>query len=510
MKLQTAKASSWVLGAINSLLSLFLIAEAYLSLQWRIVHDGPILFYMGWLIRKFDYIPFRDFFDMNMPGAHWISALLGTVFGFYDPGYRRADLFILAITLVLIFLWLRSFGFLPAWSAAVVFGLVYLQYGPGMSLQREFLILPFLLAALIIFPMHDFSKELWRLIVSGIFLGLAAMIKPQSGLLIIVLLPVILFSRQEKKQKFLPANLFILCCGLPFLASIIYLGLNNALPDFFETAARYWPLYSEINGRLEINGSANHFFEILDGVKSIGLTSLWLIPASLGFFSIVKNQSHLFENRLKAALMAGGVASSLIGVIIANKYWEYHWLPFIFFLILLASAGQTAFVTSAHRLRVWAPAVCLILVMIILLRPSNEFRLQLNGQELPPPQGGRVDEIVDYLEKNLQTGDTVQSLDWSNGAVHAMLAAKARPATRYLYDFHFYHHISSPEIQHLRQDLIANLNQSKPKVLIQFIDDRPWVNGPDTSREFPELQQFINDNYSLDKEKNGYRLWLRK
>jgi len=510
MKLQTAKASSRVLGAINSLLSLFLIAEAYLSLQWRIVHDGPILFYMGWLIRKFGYIPFRDFFDMNMPGAHWISALLGAVFGFSDPGYRRADLFILAITLLLIFLWLRSFGYLPAWSAAVVFGLVYLQYGPGMSLQREFLILPLLLAMLIIFPMRDLSKELRRLIVSGFFLGLAAMIKPQSGLLIFVLISVILFSKQERKQKILHASLFILGCGLPFLTSIIYLGLNNALPDFFETATRYWPLYTEINGRLEINGSANHFFEILDGVKSIGLKSLWLFPAGFGFFSIIKNKSHLYENRLKAALMAGGVVSSLIGVIIANKYWEYHWLPFIFFLILLSSAGLYTFNTLAHRLMVWAFTVSLILVMIILLKPSNEFWLQMNGQELPPPQGGRVDEIANYLEKNLQPGDTVQPLDWSNGAVHAMLTAKARLATRYLYDFHFYHHISNPEIQHLRQDLIVNLTLSKPKIIIQFIGDRPWVNGPDTSREFPELQQFVNDNYLLDIEKNGYRLWLRK
>ena len=152
MKLLQANVFQWILGAINALLSIFLAIEAYFSLQWQIVHDGPILFYMGWLIRNFGYVPFRDFFDMNMPGAHWISALLGTVFGFTDPGYRHADLFILAITLCLIFLWLRSYGSLPAWSGAVVIGLVYLQYGSGMSLQREFLILPFLLASLLIFP----------------------------------------------------------------------------------------------------------------------------------------------------------------------------------------------------------------------------------------------------------------------------------------------------------------------------------------------------------------------
>jgi hypothetical protein len=510
MKLQSMKVSIWIPGVINFLLSIFLMAEAYLSLQWQIIHDGPILFYMGWLIRKFGFIPYRDFFDMNMPGAHWISALLGTVFGFSNPGYRRADLFILAVTLALVFLWLRSFGILPAWSGAVIFGLAYLQYGPGMSLQREFLILPFLLAALILFPLQGFSKKMWQLFASGIFLGLAVLIKPQSGLMLFIFMAAIVFSKQEKSQRLLSATLFTLGCGLPFLVSLVYLGLNQALPAFIETSTRYWPLYTAINGRLEINTGVNPLLEILDGLKSIGSPGLWLIPAGLGFFSVVMNRTHLQENRLKAAFMAGGAFSSLLGVIIANKYWEYHWLPFIFFMILLSSTGLSSFVNSTKSSINWAPAVSLILVMIVLLRPSVEFWLQINGQPLPAPEGGRVDEISKYLVNNLQPGDTVQPLDWSNGAVHAMLAAKAVPATRYLYDFHFYHHISEPEIQFLRQDLISQLTRSKPKLIIQFVEDRPWVNGPDTTREFSELQQFIKNNYFPDKERNGYIIWQRK
>ena len=213
---------------------------------------------------------------------------------------------------------------------------------------------------------------------------------------------------------------------------------------------------------------------------------------------------------MKSALMAGAAVSSLLGVIIANKYWEYHWLPFIFFLILLSAAGLSSISIQPKQTRNWVNAASFIIVLILLLRPSNEFLLQINGNPLPPPQGGRVSEIADYLEKNLEPGDTVQPLDWSNGAVHAMLAARARPATRYLYDFHFYHHVSNPEIQFLRQDLLTHLAESKPKIIIQFIDDRPWVNGPDTTRVFPELQQFIQEKYYLDIEKNGYQLWQRK
>ena len=48
----------------------------------------------------------------------------------------------------------------------MIFGIVYLQYGPGMSLQREFLIFPFLLASLLVFPLNNLSGKPWPVIVS--------------------------------------------------------------------------------------------------------------------------------------------------------------------------------------------------------------------------------------------------------------------------------------------------------------------------------------------------------
>jgi hypothetical protein len=122
---------------------------------------------------------------------------------------------------------------------------------------------------------------------------------------------------------------------------------------------------------------------------------------------------------------------------------------------------------------------------------------------------GRVDKIAEYLRVNLQPGDTVQPLDWSNGAVQAMLLAEAKPATRYLYDFYFYHHVSNPEIQYMRKDLLEKLEITRPKIIIQFFSDRPWVEGFDTSRKFPLLDLYLLNNYYLDFERDGYRLWMR-
>ena len=142
-----------------------------------------------------------------------------------------------------------------------------------MSLQREFLILPFLLASLLVFPLNNLSGKPWLVIVSGIlFLDLAAIIKPQAGLLFIVLVCVILFSSIERKAEISKMWHFHSWLWIAFPGVHGLSGVNQALPAFIETATRYWPLYTAINGGLEINTRANPLLGVLEGMKSFGLS----------------------------------------------------------------------------------------------------------------------------------------------------------------------------------------------------------------------------------------------
>ena len=94
------------------------------------------------------------------------------------------------------------------------------------------------------------------------------------------------------------------------------------------------------------------------------------------------------------------------------------------------------------------------------------------------PKNGRVDEIAVWLDTNLEKGDLVQPLDWvEGGSIHAMLLANAKLATKYMYDYHFYHHISRDYIQKLRDDFIEELKKSNPRYLISIIEPIktwPW------------------------------------
>jgi len=117
-------------------------------------------------------------------------------------------------------------------------------------------------------------------------------------------------------------------------------------------------------------------------------------------------------------------------------------------------------------------------------------------------------EIANFLDRKLKDGDTVQPLDWTGGTLLAMLETHSRIATPYVFDFYFYHHVSTPYIQGLRADFMNNLQTANPRFIVEVTAiDKPWITGLDTSREFPELRAYLNENYSIAIQKDDYTIY---
>ena len=152
------------------------------------------------------------------------------------------------------------------------------------------------------------------------------------------------------------------------------------------------------------------------------------------------------------------------------------------------------------------------LAFLLLLFLSLELA-QLGAREAPAPihyNNGAPEKIRKYLSENMQPGDTVQPLDWTLGAVHGMLLAKARLATRFMYDFHFYHHVSIPYIQGLRAEFMTQLVAAKPRYIVQMVGEgKPWPRGNDSSRSFAELDQFLIEHYHVVSAEREYNILER-
>ena len=106
-------------------------------------------------------------------------------------------------------------------------------------------------------------------------------------------------------------------------------------------------------------------------------------------------------------------------------------------------------------------------------------------------------------------GGQVQPIDWTTGAVHAMLRQQVLPATPYLYDYHFHHHVGTLINDDLRQAFMTALDQDPPEAFLELAE-YPRVSGLNTSERFPARDAFVQENYSVVEQTADYTVYLRR
>jgi hypothetical protein len=521
--------SRGLFAAVFLPLGLILAVVAIFSLQWRMVHDSAIMLYVAFLIDRFGRVPYRDIFDINTPGVHAANLLIGKIFGWSDAGARWADLVCLGGILASTWAFMRGFGGRVATAAAITFGLAYLNGGTYLSLQRDYLLLLPISAALAALVLIPAKREGLRAFVVSLLFGAAATIKPHSALgyplLVLYLIAddrtpvggkaapgsveVGAPARRDRRTGFIAASAG-LGFALPVAGAFLYLAMSGALPAFLDIVSHYWPYYPTIGGNHGTMEGIDRLVYLAVGFARFGSFPLWLLPAALGL-TLALFHSRLDPTRRRLALLLAGLAAVYAFYpVLSGKFWPYHYVPFLYFAVLL---GATCLVDSAPEVGKSQRALnasALILAVVCQGCPPGEFVSQITAAHVDDPLVQRVDVIAGYLKEHLRPGDKVQPLDWTGGAAQAMLKAGADLATSFYDDFHFYHHVSDPYIQGLRRRFISELQAAPPRFIIEIDSDKPWVWGPGTTREFPELQRFLLASYRPAFEGEGYVILERR
>lgn len=499
----------WITASLAAATAL-LVWIAVFSLDWRIAHDPPLNMYQGFLIDRLGLVPYRDFWDNNPPGSQLLHAFIGHEFGYGDRGLRRADLVLLTATATATLLSLAPLSARVGWSAAVLWGLVYLGRGP--SFQRD----DFAIGAVALAAAATFAAERWpgwlRAALAGLLLGAAATIKPP----ILVALPILLTSLAlEDGQERLGRRLLVVFgCGalgafLPLVAIGLYLWKHDALFPFVEIARGYWPLYTRLSGGLATIQSP--LFNLYSGYRRLGRLFPWLLPAAVGVVAALAATPRASRERRIVWTLVALTAALLAYVGIQGKFFGYHWHPFLYCLVLLSALALLELPSSVPRLLRPVPPLLLLGFLSHYLPFANSLKEQLAGRPLSAPKSARPDEIGAFLKANLRPGDTVQPLDWTGGVIHGMLIAEAAPATPFLVDFPFYHHVSRPYIFELRGRFLEALRRARPRFVIEVPGaDKPWVRGKDTTRDFNKLRRFLATNYAEVVNRNGYVIYERR
>jgi hypothetical protein len=509
---------------LSAFLLMLLALTALFVFTWRYYHDLPIFLYISLLIEKFGVVPYRDLYEVNFPGTYVAALAVGKLTGYSEPAVRILDYLLVAGLIGLGGLWMRK---LNAWAGVmggIAWALMYFAQGPTAMMQREYLMLLPILCGLTAYTNIPAGRPVWRLVITGLFMGIAATIKPQG---FIAILPVALMEWQAagmesdsplKSIRSASLRRALLCLGLGFLtplaAMFLYLAANGALPQFFEIICNYLPLFAQMNMYHQaVSGARRWYSLILDFVK-LGGYGIWIAPAIWGTHQLLQSPDILPEKKRHGLLLLWSVIAFSIYPAFSGQFFPQHWFLFAFFLFQAAFLCLTLKPASQSVIFRLAPAVLMTIATLTIVRPDTLDNLYLLAvkHELPAPNNpkeGRVDEIAAFLKANLRPGDTVQPMDWVGGAAHAMLIARAELATPFIYDEYFYHNVDNPYIEGLRIRFMQALERARPRFIIEVYDDGPYgePTGPNTSREFPEFRVYLTEHYSIVQEGQGYRIY---
>ena len=501
-----------------------LLVRLVASLDWRMEHDTPLLHYAAWLMHEHGRMPYRDVFETSMPGTFAFHYAVVSVLGTSDAAFRAIDLVLLGLVAALILRAMQPFGRATGLWAVVIFGHVYLAHGQTMSLQRDYLGMIPVLAALALMPSRAAAQvRLGVFAAVGVLFGLAFLIKPHLPIGLPVVLAFMLAHPHGLRAC--PRVQFVRALGacaagfsLPLIITGGWLAWHGALAPFLAMFTQYLPLHNSMIGTHEAVSPSVRLLHIIERTISFGGLGGLFILGLFGHYHLTTQQPtaeprvRRWKNCLLGLLIAYAIYPALAG-----KFWDYHYMPMMLMAALsgglaAASAGENREPSAASaRLLPGILALAIIVFTLIILPVIYVSNLQLWGDLTGPsqqhaPKAGRVDAIARYLEAHLEPGDTVQPLDWTGGSIHAMLIARAPLATRYMYDYHFYHHVSRPLNSHMRREFLDQLEAAQPRFIIEVETNKPWVSGIDSSRRFEELRAFVDAHYICAHEGDGYRI----
>jgi hypothetical protein len=468
------------------------------SLGWPLIHDAPIMHYVAWLIAQ-GGVPYRDAFDMNLPGVYLIHWALLSVGGPGDLAWRLFDLLWLAATCAVLFAYCRPMsGSLPAGAGALLFALYHLSGGAWRAGQRDYLLCLFLLAGV-----YGVARSLERagalrpLVWSGIALGAGLTVKPTAGMLWVGCAAAAAWGAGRAGRPALAGAGAVLGGGLIVPALVFgWLDMRGGLGAFRDVFIGYvLPLYGRL-ARVSVVAAL--------GWYPYG-RALWALLAALAILGLARPALAGFGAR--KALVALGVGYGILHFLVQGKGWEYQLYPLALFLCALAPVAVAPVTGGPRRAAVWRwAALALLAGAVVVLGEKGAEALEAPSIA---DKVRRVAAVSRDLRALVPPGGTVQVMDVTEGGVHALLKLRLRQPTRFLYDFHFFHDPGDPRIERLREELVTALTASPPAAIVVFRDtwNRP---GYERLASFPALADLLDRDYTLAVTGDGYRIYAKR
>jgi hypothetical protein len=476
---------SMVLCWLLTITSLLLVQ----SIKWPLVLDAPLMNYAALQIRN-GGVPYRDVFDMNMPGTYLIHLLAVGLGANTDLGWRMFDLTFLTLTCAGIWLHCRSLCPAAGYVGSLFYAAYHLSDGPINAGQRDYFLFGFLMLAAALSAESVELKNQKQCCVmaaaAGVCGGFALWIKPTALVYMVTLL--LLCWRQPTDENRLSRKWYLSGAVMPSVVIVLWLAVCGGLGPFVTIMRQFvGPIYQHLVER--------------SFLESVILRTNVLIPCvvclCLGF---------MFQKKeLRERLLLAGCGYGLAHFILQGKGFGYHLYPLAGFTCALVATWIRADLMQAEAPRQWARAFSIVGFSLWLGCWSGRLDPAMAHTQILTSY---VSSLTRDLRERLPADGRIQVLDTATGGIDALMPLNLTNATPYMYDFPFFYGGNSPYIRGIQMDFMRRMTEAPPDIIV--VTRIGWPRGQyERLQTFSEFASWLDTHYRVVIEREQYRLYVR-
>jgi hypothetical protein len=490
---------SWHIPLLLMLLVLFGVIRWRLA-QMPLERDEGEYAYAGQLMLQ-HIPPYKFAYNMKLPGTYAAYAVLMAIFGETPKGIHLGVLLINAVTTILIYVLSgRLFGRTGGVVAAATYGLLSThQTTLGLAGHATHFVVLFAVAGLVLLLRSVKQQNLLLLFSSGIFFGLAFLMK-QPGVFFGVfafIYVVFLCLRQpviDPVRIATTTGIFVAGCSLPFLLTCLILWRAGVFSSFWFWTVSYALQYSSLVSLKDGWGLFTYnFLPMFYAAPALWIIALFGLTA---FFWHAPVRTH-------AALIGGLLFFSFLAVS-SGLYFRTHYfimlLPALSLLVALAVVSAQS-VLHGKQVNRWLRALPLIIFFLgwgvaIIMNANFYFRLTPVQACHAVYKNSPFIEAIPvsaYLQQHTSPTDTLAVL---GSEPEIFFYAHRLSASGYIYVYALME--KQPYWQQMQTQMIQEIEANRPAYIVYSNHPATWLTTMGSSRLAPYLDwanAYIKNNY---------------
>ncbi|HEY4640471.1 MAG TPA: glycosyltransferase family 39 protein [Thermoanaerobaculia bacterium] len=468
-------------------ISLFLIAAVFAMMRMRLLdlpleRDEGEYAYAGQLILH-GIPPYRLMYNMKWPGTYAMYAAMMGIFGHTITGIRIGMILITSATAVcLYFLTARMFGRVAGVVAAATNLLLSITLASlGTYGHATHFVALFAVAGLMLL-VHA-RPAIWSALGAGALLALCALMKQPGMVFGFFAAAWLLLSKRVRDTAAVAGGAAIVA-----VLTVAMLTIAGVFDRFklwtIDYARQYISQITPAEGLEMFKQNFGAIYSYTPLLWWIALAGLVLL-----FVDAIARKHWPF---VIGFTIAGALATS------PGLYFRSHYFLVLFPAIAMLNGIA---VTAASRLIPWRAAAPLAYAVAFIISLGNQWPtlMRMDAMSITRMRYGinpfpEAIDVANYIKEHSDAADRIAVIG-SEPEIYFYAGRKS--ATGYIYTYPLMEKQSFAH--HMQQEMIAEIEQAKPKYIVTVSVPVSWLARPDSDRTiFEWSEKYISANYTLD------------